>query len=205
MKQKLYKKIKNDKIVLLLEKYVFDVIQFFKNIFYQYVSSKYYDLRFNLKQLKYWIPILWKYEISPYGSECIITLMKYQLINSFNLMTSEKYKNYHEGQEDTVNEIRKAIKILKRIDRDNYSNIAERKFLKKYGEYLFDINSSWSADDLRNGCKQFAIKRENEHFYSEAEYLNDLTQANLFENELRNKDEKFVFNFIAENYKKWWI
>lgn len=205
MKQKLYKKIKNDKIVLLLEKYVFGVIQFFKNIFYRYISSKYYDLRFNIKQLKYWVPILWKYEISPYGNESIISLVKYQLMNSFNLMTSEEYKNYFVGQEDIVKEIRKAIKILKRIERDNYSNVAERKFLKKYGKYLFDINSDWSADDLRNGRKQFIIKRENEQFYSKAEYLNDLHQANIFENDLREKDEKFVFNFIAENYKKWWI
>lgn len=157
-----------------------------------------YWIRRKINQIKNvfkWIPVIWNQFDFDYRYAIDVFIFKLERIALF----LESNKAYSLDASKNARNIRRIIKLLKKVYDESYYNEALQSFEKQYGKTYFNFIKIGGTNNSR-----LEMKYENTQNLSYDE-LNKLHSKFInLSVKKQEKAEKLVWKLIGENIKYWW-
>lgn len=159
-----------------------------KNIFRRIKYFFFYDLPYGISNLKKWFPIIWNDRDWDYIY--LFEILKFKIKEMERL---QKEHGHSIESEKIAADLRKCYLILKRITEEDfdYFDMAFHDYDKKWegtGEHYMERYEKRGIGDISR------VKQENK----------DFNMANKKENDLKQADIDFLFQFMAKHIQSWW-
>lgn len=157
-----------------------------------------YWLKRKIRQIKNvikWIPVIWDQFDFDYKYAIDVFIFKLERIAKF--LESDKAKTTDSTK--NARNIRRIIKLLKKVYDESYYDEALQSFEKQYGKTYFNFVKIEGTNNSR-----LEMKYENTQnlSYSELEQLHHEFIGTACDKQ--KKAEKLVWKLIGENIKYWW-
>jgi len=144
-----------------------------------------------VKTLLYWFPIIWKDEDWDYIF--LLKILRYKLVSMKTFFNSNECHTYK--AEERAKEMGLCIKLLDRIIKDEYNEIAHFFHNKKWGNIVASVDENKSLSLIRPN-----IKSEKDREQEKKEFLKCIDQ----ERYLERQDIRYLFKIINKKVESWW-
>jgi hypothetical protein len=160
-----------------------------------FLGTVYYNLKYGIKGLYNWIPVIWNDR--QYDDYFLFKILRHKLI----LMEREYRRiNVYVGQEKDHKKIQLCVYILNRIINDDYFFNAFMFHDKKWGSPTLE------CENIGNGKNRVHIKHKNvitEEDKKKQKF--EFSKCVEHENYLIKQDRDYLFNILNKHSDKWWI
>jgi len=162
----------------------------------EWISTKYYNITYGVKNLWKWLPIVWKDR--DWDHYYLYKLLNFKFKNMEYL-----HRNYsHIKNGDIIADQLKVVKLLtKRLIEDNYIEKIWNDHDKKWGE----IKLNYESTPTYKNCVEVFLKRENikteEDKKQERKEFRRMSDKEIM---LRKQDKEYLFELMNKNIEGWW-
>lgn len=173
------------------------VIDFFKFKVFDRINSKYINFKIGIRNLIKWAPAVWKDR--NYDYTFIFEILKFKLEQVEKL---HRYYGHTLDSERRANEINRAIKILNRLTKQQYHEIAFMFHDKKWGDIILEVHDS---EDEKTKSYPVETYRENVNNEDDEEQeKKELFRCMHQENYLEKQDIEYLFRIMNKYIRGWW-
>lgn len=155
----------------------------------------YYNLKYGIRNLIKWFPIVWKDR--DWDHYFIFKMLEFKLKNMEKMFRNHAH---FVGSEKVADDIHKCALVLDRILKDEYHESVFKRHYEKWGEI-----KHWFEDADSGEYKQFRIENKNVKTEEDREKCNkEFLELCKVEEKMRDQDIKYVFKVMSKKILGWW-